>query len=235
MAAALENSIRVLSGGAPKQPLSRLIPSFEQAQGVRVDIEYQIVSKLQERVIAGDHPDLILAPAQVIAAIGSFVALVPESFTTIARVGIGVIVRAGAAAPDVSSETAVLAALRAARSIVLADPHTPSGKHLASMLVRLGLAEELRERLIHKGAIHGGGDLVAQGGADIGLFLVSEVQFIDGVQVAGLLPPPLQQEIFYVAAAPASAGSPANALALVRHLAGAASSSVWRDAGFTPG
>lgn len=228
-------TIRVLSGGAPKQPLSVLVPQFEQATGTKVDIAYQIVSKLPERVIGGDRPDLILAPAQVIDAIGQAVPLAPESISTIARVGLGVIVRSGALLPDVSDENAVRAALCAARSIVLADPHTPSGKHLATMLQRLGVLEELNDRLVHKGAIHGGGELVASGGADIGLFLVSEVQFIEGVQVAGLLPKSLQQEIVYVAAAPAAGPSRDAAVALVRHLTSAASALAWREGGFTPG
>ncbi len=226
--------IRVFSGGAPQRPLSYILPEFERATGLRVDIAYQIVSQLQERVIDGDLPDLILAPAQVISAIGEKVALLPEGSTSLARVGVGVIVAEGAECPDVSSEAAFRSALLRAKAIVLADPRTPSGKHLNAMLDRIGLADELRGRLIHKGAIHGGGELVTTGAADIGLFVVSEVKFIAGVRVAGPLPSSLQQDIVYTTAIPQAASTPENALALIRHLKGPGSAEQWADGGFQP-
>ena len=82
--------------------------------------------------------------------------------------------------------------LRQAKAIALADPRTPSGRHLDDCWRGSDYADELKGRLIHKGAIHGGGELVASGDADLGLYLVSEVQHIAGVRVAGLLPPALQ-------------------------------------------
>lgn len=226
--------IRVFSGGAPQRVLSQLAPAFEEVSGVKVDIDYEIVSQLQERVTGGDHPDLILAPAQVISAIGENVPLLAEASVTLASVGVGMIVRAGAPIPYVSSDEAFLSALRHARAIVLADPRTPTGKHLARVFDRLGIAGELQDRLFHKGAIHGGGELVATGRADIGLFLVSEVQFIDGVTVAGLLPPVLQQDIVYTTGIPRSAHAPEGALAFIRFLTGSESAPHWIAGGFKP-
>jgi molybdate transport system substrate-binding protein len=192
------------------------------------------VSQIQERIASGDHPDLILLPEQVLAAAREVVRFRGEGSGALARVGIGVIVRVGAEPLDLSGEAGVRSALRQAKAIVLADPRTPTGRHLDGLLARLGLAEELRGRLIRKGAIHGGGDLVASGEADLGLFLVSEVQHIEGVRLAGLLPPALQQHVVYAAAIPASARCPEAALSLIRFLTAPVNAMRWKEAGFEP-
>lgn len=224
--------IRVYTGGAPQRVFDRLFPAFERSSGLRIDMLVRIVSDIQERVIGGDHPDIVFLPEPLIAAIGERVPLRDEGRGPLARVGIGVVVRDGAAPPDLADEDALVRALRNAHAIVTADPRTPTGRHLASLFARLGLADELADRLIHKGAIHGGGELVASGAADLGIFLVSEVQHIPGVRLAGLLPRAAQKHVVYGSAIPADCKSPAAALALIRFLRAPANADVWREAGF---
>jgi molybdate transport system substrate-binding protein len=226
--------IRVFSGGAPQPVLRVLTPDFEKASGHKVAFTFQIVSQIQRRLAAGDEVELIMLPEQLIAEVEKVVPLRSEGRGVLARVGIGVIVREGAARPDISDEAAVRNTLRSAKSIALADPSTPSGRYLNSMLTRLGLADELKARLIHKGAIHGGGELVAAGEADLGMYLVSEVQSIKGVAVVGLLPPALQSHVVYATAVPASNKTPEPALAFIRFLTAPANAERWKQAGFEP-
>ena len=228
------SEIRVYSGGAPQRVLGALLPEFERTTGHTVLATFEIVSQVQERIASGDHPDLILLPEQVLAETGKVVRFRGEGSGVLARVGVGVIVRDGAERPDLSDEAGVRSALRRAKAIVVADPRTPTGRYLEGLLVRLGLAEELRGRLIHKGAIHGGGKLVSSGEAELGLFLVSEVQHIEGVRVAGLLPLPLQQHIVYATAIPATARSPEAALSLIHFLTAPANAPRWQEGGFEP-
>jgi len=228
------SEIRVYSGGAPHRVLSVLAPEFENTTGYKVAMTFEIVSRIQERLAAGDRPDLIMLPNELIAETGKIVPLIPEGRAVLARVGIGIIVRDGADRPDVSNEESVRTALRGAKAIALADPRTPSGRYLNGMLARLGLLEELQGRLIHKGAIHGGGEQVACGAADLGLYLVSEVQHIRDVNVVGLLPPALQNYVVYGVAIPTSNQSPDAALSFIRFLTAPANAGYWREGGFEP-
>jgi molybdate transport system substrate-binding protein len=228
------SEIHVYSGGAPQRVLCALLPEFERATGHTVVATFQIVSQIQARLESGERPDLILLPDQLLAETGKTVPLRPDGSGILARIGIGVIVRDGAVRPDVSSEAGVRSMLQRAQTIALADPRTPSGRHLDSLFERLGLSDELKGRLIHKGAIHGGGQLVASGEADLGLYLVSEVQHIDGVCVAGLLPPALQKHVVYAAAIPVSDRSPEAALSLLRFLTSRDHAKRWKEAGFEP-
>jgi molybdate transport system substrate-binding protein len=226
------SEIRVYSGGAPQRVLSDLFPAFERATGHSVVATFQIVSQIQERLASGERPDLILLPEQLLAETGKTVPLRPEGRGVLARIGIGVIVSSGADRPDLSDEAGVRSMLRGAKAIALADPRTPTGRHLDDFLARLGLAEELAGRLIRKAAIHGGGELIASGEADLGLYLVSEVQHIDGVRVAGLLPPALQQHVVYATAIPVSDRSPEAALSLIRFLTAPDHAARWKEGGF---
>jgi molybdate transport system substrate-binding protein len=228
------SEIRIYSGGAPHRVLTALAPAFESATGHKLAMTFEIVSRIQERLAAGDRPDLIMLPEELIVETAKIVPLLPQGRAVLARVGIGVIVADGAGHPDLSGEASVRSALRRAKAIALADPRTPTGRYLNGMLQRLGLLEELQGRLIHKGAIHGGGEEVASGAADIGLYLVSEVAHIADVSVVGLLPPALQNYLAYGAAIPASNQSPDAALAFISFLSEPANAAYWRDGGFEP-
>jgi molybdate transport system substrate-binding protein len=83
------------------------------------------------------------------------------------------------------------------------------------MIEQLGIADEVRPKVIAKAPIHGGADLVATGEADVGLYLVSEVQAVENTKLVGLLPAALQRFIVYGTAIPAYNTTPEAALAFV--------------------
>jgi molybdate transport system substrate-binding protein len=234
MTAAPAPGIHVYSGGAPQRVLSALLPEFERATGHAVVATFEIVGRIQERLASGERPDLILLPEQLLDETARIVPLRPEGRGVLARIGIAVIVREGGCQPDLSSEASVRALLQGAKAIARADPRTPTGRHLDGMLAGLGLEEELNDRLISQAAIHGGGELVASGRADLGLYLVSEVQHIEGVRVAGLLPPALQKHVVYASGIPVSDRSPDAALALIRFLTAPEHAMRWKQGGFEP-
>jgi hypothetical protein len=66
-----------------------------------------------------------------------------------------------------------------------------------------------------KPAIDGGGELVARGEAEVGMYLLSEVQTVKGVTVAGLLPAALQNFVVYGSAIPVSASAADGAASFV--------------------
>jgi len=228
------DQIKTFSGGAPQQVLRAVTPTFEQASGHKVDFTFQVVSQIQRRLVAGEKVDLIILPEQLLAEVEKSVPLRREGRTVLARVGTGVIVREGAVRPDISSEDAVRRTLRAAKAIVFSPPENPNGRALDALLARLGLAEELKGRLIRKAAIDGGGELVAKGEADLGMFLASEAQHIPGTSMVGVLPPAMQNYVPYATAIPVSNQAPEAALAFIRFLTEPANAERWRQGGLEP-
>src|SRR5437660_9265188 len=118
----------------------------------------------------------------------------------VARVGIGVAVNEKAPLPDISTPEALKRTLLAARSVVYIDPKTgTSGKHVAEVFERLGIAAEMRG----KSKLGQGGyvtEQVGRGEIELGIHQISEILPVKGVRLAGPLPPELQKYTTYVAA-----------------------------------
>ncbi len=140
--------------------------------------------------------------------------------------------RQGTMPPDISTVEAVRKMLLNARSIAWPDPSTPIGGHLNRAVEQLGIADELRPKLIVKAVIHGGAELVVKGEADLGLYLVSEVQPIKGITLVGLLPPALQNFGVYGTAIPAYNATPEAALAFIKFISDPIKGQRWKAAGF---
>jgi molybdate transport system substrate-binding protein len=229
---AISADIRVFSGGAPQEALRHLAPEFEQATGHRVEFTFRLVTEIQRKLAAGEKADVIMLPVPLIAATEKTVPLRTEGRIVLARVGIGVIVRQGTMLPDISTTEAVRKMLLNARAIAWSDPSTPTGGHLSRAVAQLGIADEVRPKLILKAAIDGGAELVAKGEADFGVYLVSEVQSAKGVALVGLLPPALQSFVVYGAAIPTYNAMPEAALAFVKFISDPSKGERWKGAGF---
>jgi len=224
--------IRVLSGGGPQAALQAIIPQFESTTGHRVLPSFALVTVVQQKLAAGEKADLILLPVPLIAATEKSLPLRSEGRIVLARVGIAVIVRKGAALPDISTADAVRKLLLEARSVEFSSPDTPVGGHLARMIEQMGIADAVRPKLVIKAAIDGGALLVAEGKVEVAMQLLSEVQSAEGIAVAGLLPSPLQNFVVYGTAIPAYNERPEPAIALVKFLSEPGKTEFWKRAGF---
>jgi molybdate transport system substrate-binding protein len=60
--------IRVMTGGAPKEVLGVLIPQFEPKTGHKVHLTFAVISAIQQKLDAGETPDMVLMPVPAIEA-----------------------------------------------------------------------------------------------------------------------------------------------------------------------
>src|SRR6185503_14108158 len=105
--------------------------------------------------------------------------VVPGSQVDLVRSRIGMAVRAGTVAPDISSVAAFRRALLQARAVAYSD--SASGVYIASQLFkRLGIAKEMvgKSRQVAAEPV---GLVVARGEAEIGFQQQSELLAIDGI------------------------------------------------------
>src|SRR5258708_1201495 len=132
------------------------------------------------------------APAAVndLSSKGKFVA---GSRVTLARVGVGVVVKDGTPKPDIGSVAAFKQALLAAKSVAYIDPAAggSSGIYVAGLLDKLGVAAEVKTKakLIPGGAV---AEHIARGEAELGIHQISEILPVKGATLVGPLPPELQ-------------------------------------------
>jgi molybdate transport system substrate-binding protein len=227
--------IRVYTGGAPKEALLVLTPEFEKQTGHKVHFTYAVIAEMQKRLAAGERPDMVLMTVAALEAQVKAGVLKSEPRPTLGSTGIGVIVRQGAPKPAIATAEDVKKALSAARSVVHANPAaTPSGAHLAKITEQLGLTDALKQKVVYSNALDGGAERVAKGESEIGIFPMSEVVSVEGVEVVGPLPRELQSLIIYGAGVVADNKAPGPAEAFIKFLADPANRRHWSKAGFDP-
>jgi len=111
---------------------------------------------------------------------------------------------------------------------------TPSGTHMGKVMEQLGIADAVAKKVVHRPALEGGVQLVAEGQADIGIYPASEVANVKGVTIIGSLPTGIELSIVYGGAATADSAAGEAAAAFVRFMAAPENRSVWKHAGFDP-
>jgi molybdate transport system substrate-binding protein len=224
--------IKVLTAGAFKETLLALLPDFEKQSGHKVIVQNDTVGALSKRIEGGEFFDLgVLTPKAVddLAGKGKFVAGTRQN---LARVGVGVMVKAGAPKPDISSVDAFKKALLAAKSVAYIDPASggSSGIYVAGLLDKLGIADQVKPKAKLKKGGHVA-DLIVSGEAELGIHQISEIVPVKGVTLVGPLPSEIQNYTTYAAGIGASAKQAEAAKALIKALTGPAAANVLKSRG----
>jgi len=201
--------VHVLISGGFSGAYERLVPEFTRQSGIEVTTgsgasqgngPHTIGAQLARGIAA----DVVILSREGLAELIAADRIAAGTDVDLAKVGLGVAVRAGGAKPDVSSVDAVKQALLKAR--VIAIPASTSGIWLKEDLFpRLGIADKLDARMTPRGS--DAAAMVAAGGTDLAVMPVSEILVAPGVDFAGAFPAEIQ--MIQVFAAAAVANSPA--------------------------
>jgi molybdate transport system substrate-binding protein len=227
------STIKVLSARAPQMALNRLFADFTSATTHAVAAEYGTVGAIADRFKAGEAADLLILSPAALTALGDALA---DRGRAVARAGLAVAVRKGAAVPDLATRASVTAALASARCVSYSDPKAggSAAAYFATLLERLGIAAAVNAKAALGRNGHHVAELVADGTAELGISFLSELVAIDGVAIAGPLPAELQNYTVYAAAAPRSSRAADDARALIDWLAWPDADVIWRSAGLEP-
>jgi molybdate transport system substrate-binding protein len=231
---AIAADIRVYTSGAPAEIQKVLTPRFE-ATGHHLVLTVATLAIIVDKA-AVDPLDAVVLPTPALDGLDRKGLLRPGSRVDLARVGIGVAVRAGAPLPNLSSVEAVRKLLLDARSIVHSDPQGGgiTGAHIARMIEQMGIADAVKPKVRYMFAIGGGVEAVAKGDAEIGLFNISEILPVAGAALAGPLPGELQSYITFGGALHARSAAPGPAQDYLRWLSQGAAREAWMKGGFEP-
>jgi molybdate transport system substrate-binding protein len=175
---------------ATRQVLAELVAAYGARAAGPITIEAVGGVDAAKRVQAGEAFDLVVLASDAIDKLISAGHLRAGSRVDLVRSGVAVAVRAGAAMPDLSTEDAVRAAVLAARSVSCSTG--PSGVALGKLFERWGIAEQIAGRMVQAPPGVPVGTLVARGEVELGFQQLSELLHVEGITVAGPLPPAIQ-------------------------------------------
>ncbi|WP_137044569.1 substrate-binding domain-containing protein [Pseudolabrys sp. FHR47] len=233
--AASAAEIKVLSAGAFKQVVLALAPDFEKASGHKLIVDNDTAGALKKRIEGGEAFDVaIITPAIVDDLIASG-AIAGGSRVNVATVGVGVVVKEGAAKPDIATVEAFKQALLAAKSVAYIDPASggSSGIYIDKLLERLGIADAVRAKAkLKKGGYVA--DLIVSGEAELGLHQISEIVPVKGAVLVGPLPKEIQNTTTYAAGIGARSANKDAAAQLIRSFIGEAAGAALRAKGMDP-
>jgi molybdate transport system substrate-binding protein len=177
--------------------------------------------------------DLIVTTGSDIDKLAQDGKVVSGSRTDFVRSRVGVAVRAGAKKPDISTADGFRNTLLAAKSIGYSKG--PSGIHLAGVMQKLGIFDQVKDKLIQPELGQRVGAMVARGEAEIGIQQINELLPIPGIDFVGPLPDALQTTLVYSLGTPTTAKRGDAAKALVKFLTSEAALPVLKKLGMDPG
>jgi molybdate transport system substrate-binding protein len=225
------DQIKILSGGAMKSLMAEVVPLFERANGAKVEIKFALTSVLKKEIEGGAAFDVALLPRPELDALVEAGKIAPGTPTDITRSAVGLAVRAGAPKPDIGTVAALRQTLQRARTIGYSDG--PSGAYIADLLVRLGIADEMKPktRLTSRPVA----EIVAEGEAEIGMQQIVAILPVKGAELVGPLPGELQNIIVYAAGLAPGSEQSGTARALVAFMATPEVVRMIRAKGMAPG
>ena len=228
--------IKVFCARSMTAAVSSLTGDFRRECGHEVDITFGPVGTLSSKLAAGETADVLILGAPAMAMMERDGAFVAGTRTDLARVFIGVAVRAGAPTPDISTPEAFRRTLVAARSIAFTDASVggTAAVFLPGLFERMGLAGEIARKALPQQSGAAVAERVAEGEAELGITLIPEILPIKDAKVVGKLPAALADDTIYTAAVSVGSSEPAVAAAFIAALARPTAGPVWQAAGFEP-
>src|SRR5262252_6744261 len=188
------------------------------------------------RLARGETADVVILDGGVVDELGRKGFVRTDTKIELARSLIGMVVRAGAAKPNIGSVQALRNTLLAAKSIAYSD--SGSGTYLSTTLFpKLGIADQIvgKSRKV-RGPPSGEpvAVVVARGEAEIGFQQVAELIHVPGITFVGTIPIEVQPTVFFSGAVTSAATQPEAAAALIRFLSSADAAPVIMKVGLTP-
>jgi molybdate transport system substrate-binding protein len=224
--------VRLLAAGATEEIFSELIPAFESATGHKVVATWAGTVDIKKRMAAGEVFDAVIVGSVEVDAFIAQGKVVSGSRVDLMTSGVGIAVRTGAPKPDIRSADALRKTLIDASSIAYSTG--PSGVYVAKLLERMGIAEQVKSKVMTAKTGVRVGTMLARGEAEIGFQQVSELIHDSGIEYLGPLPRDLQSITVYSAGIHSRGTQPAAAKALVDFIATPAAGDVIRKNGMDP-
>ncbi len=233
--------ISVMISAGFYQVYSELGPAFERETGnhlvtTRGPSIGDSPEAIPARLARGETADVVIMDGGAVDELGEKGFVRAGSKIDLARSLIGMVLRVGAAKPDIASVAALKNTLLAAKSIAYSD--SGSGTYLSTMLFpKLGIADQIAGKMRKVRGPPSGepvAAVVARGEAEIGFHQVAELIRIPGASFVGTIPNEVQPPTFFSGALTNKVQRPEAGLALLRFLSSPYAAPVMTRAGLIP-
>jgi molybdate transport system substrate-binding protein len=208
-------TLNLMISDGMKTVFEELTPQLEQATGRKLAAQFNSSKNLRDKILAGEPFDATILTADVLDDLIKQGKIAAGGRADISRTGIGMGVRAGTTKPDISNTESLRRTLMNAKAISF-NPTGASSVHTNDMLVRLGIAQAVKNKLILSAEPGRPQMDVADGKSELVFSLIPEIKGFPGVDLVGPVPAEFQSYINFAGGISTSAHDAAAALALIK-------------------
>ena len=218
-AAAQDNALHLFVSNGMKGSMEALQAQCEKEVARPLAIQFGSTASLKQRIEAGEAFDVTIITIEAIDDLIKKAWLTSATRMAIGRSELGVGIRSGASKPDIRSVATFRQALRQAPSITYPQDGASRG-YIEHMFERLGIADDVKAKIILAPGSGPATESVAAGKAAMVLTLFSEIVPTHGVEILGPFPAEYQSDIRFGAATSARTKNADAATALIGFLSG---------------
>jgi molybdate transport system substrate-binding protein len=222
----------VVSDGM-KPSVEELVPQIEHSIGRKITAQYNSSKAIREKIQSGEPFDAAILTSDIIDDLINQGKIAGGTRADIARTGMGVGVRAGAAKPDVSTPEALKRTLLSAKSISF-NPSGASAPHIHEIFEHLGIAENVKSKLMLDADPGRPQMNVADGKAELVITLIPEIKFFKGVELAGPVPADFQSYISFAGGVATNTRNADAAKALIKFITSPAAAPILKAKALEP-
>lgn len=231
MSAVNAAELQIIAGGGAAAAYTEIAALFDRASGHKTVLRFGTAPQLVV-MATGSAFDAGIVPEEVFKDAGARAQFAGDP-SPIARVPLGVAVKAGTAKPEIGTPDKLKATLLAARSIS-SLPASATGTQLAAVYEQLGITEPMKAKIKAAATPPQIVEAVVNGEADLAVFVLS-VLADPRLDIVGPFPREVQREVVYLAAVAKNAKEASAAQAFLDFVRSPAGAAVFKARGLQPG
>jgi molybdate transport system substrate-binding protein len=150
------DEIRVISANGMREVIAETTAKFETASQHKLRVTVVETGEIRKRVLAGETYDVLMVPSDAADDFEKAGRIAPSSAVALIRVNFGLATSSEGPRRDTSTPEALKRTFLGARTVLITDPATGgiSGVHLMEVLNKLGIADEMKSRLVPQRGAH---------------------------------------------------------------------------------
>jgi molybdate transport system substrate-binding protein len=191
--------IKVISANGMREVIADTKAKFEADSGHRLTVTVVETGEIRRRVTAGENFDVIMVPKEVADEFEKAGKIVPGGALALIRVDFGLAVPSDGPRPDISTAEGLKRTFLAAKTVLITDPKTGgiSGVHVMDVLNKLGIADQMKDKLAPQpgGSFHA--ERMVKGEADLAAQAEHEIRCVRGATFLPY-PPAFQRTIIFM-------------------------------------